>query len=439
MVPKVASSGRSFKGAAAYYLHDKKANTSERVAFTEAVNLPTCDGHRAIAHMIDTAEHASQLKAAAGLKAGRKLQKPVYAYSLSWHPDQNPTKADQIEAARQSLKALGVSDRQALIVSHNDEPHPHVHVIVNRVCPETGKAAKMDNDHLKLSQWAERYERENGGILCAARVENNDKRKRGYAKDKNKVSYGQWKAWKRAETKAFWDEYRADRATLSPIRTAQYDALWRQKDERFQLRRAEIKQLYKPIWRDVFKRQKEELRQFDSGLTGRLKWVMKQPRHKVLGALSAVVGRKDLRAEFIRDQEAERRTVAQQQKSRVADATREITKAWKYDRDQLKAMHRTEDEHAFEVIKSRVTETWRQPAPQQDQQRDKSATDFDMAKDRRQPENKPRRNSLEAFFGGDKAAIEKARQTQEERRQRNLKRKRQRGRDRDDGGREREP
>lgn len=438
MVPKVASSGRSFKGAAAYYLHDKKANTSERVTFTEAVNLPTCDERRAIAHMIDTAEHASQLKAAAGLKAGRRLQKPVYAYSLSWHPDQNPTKADQIEAARQSLKALGVSDRQALIVSHNDEPHPHVHVIVNRVCPETGKAAKMDNDHLKLSQWAERYERENGGILCVARVENNEQRKDGFTKD-GSMTRAQWAAWKKAETKAIWDEHRVDRATLSPARKAQYDTLWRQKDERFKLRRDEIKQLYKPIWRDVFKRQKEELQQFDSGLTGRLKWVMKQPRHKMLGALSAVVGKKDLRAEFIRHQEAERRGIANGQKSRVADATREITKAWKYDRDQLKEMHRAEDDHALEAVKSRVTETWQQPAPQQDQERDKSATDFDVAKDRRQPENKPRRNSLEAFFGGDKAAIEKARQKQEERRQRNLKRKRQRGRDRDDGGREREP
>ncbi|MBB4375253.1 hypothetical protein GGD63_008102 [Bradyrhizobium sp. cir1] len=43
MVPKVAGKGRSFMGAGMYYLHDKKAETSERVAFTYTVNLPTRD------------------------------------------------------------------------------------------------------------------------------------------------------------------------------------------------------------------------------------------------------------------------------------------------------------------------------------------------------------------------------------------------------------
>ena len=54
MVPKVTSAGRSFKGAARYYLHDKQADTSERVAFVETVNLPTNDPRRAVAHMVDT-------------------------------------------------------------------------------------------------------------------------------------------------------------------------------------------------------------------------------------------------------------------------------------------------------------------------------------------------------------------------------------------------
>ncbi|MGH1482973.1 MAG: relaxase/mobilization nuclease domain-containing protein [Geminicoccales bacterium] len=63
----------------------------------------------------------------AGIKAtGRKLEKPVYVYSLSWHPDEQPDKATMVEAARESLEALGVEDRQALIVCHNDEPHPQI-------------------------------------------------------------------------------------------------------------------------------------------------------------------------------------------------------------------------------------------------------------------------------------------------------------------------
>ncbi|EAP78471.1 NikB-like protein [Sulfitobacter sp. NAS-14.1] len=166
MVPKVAKSGASFKGAALYYLHDKQANTNERVAFTETVNLPTNDPDRAVAHMIDTAAHADDLKREAGLKAGRKLQKPVYAYSLAWHPTEAPTMVEQIAAAKQTLAVLGLSDRQALIVSHTDREHPHVHVIVNRVCPQTGRAAVTSKDRLKLSQWAEAYEKVHGpGVL----------------------------------------------------------------------------------------------------------------------------------------------------------------------------------------------------------------------------------------------------------------------------------
>ena len=43
-------------------------------------------------------------------------------------------------AAMASLKALGLERHQALIVSHRDG-QPHVHVIANRVDPESGKAA----------------------------------------------------------------------------------------------------------------------------------------------------------------------------------------------------------------------------------------------------------------------------------------------------------
>jgi len=52
MVPAITAGGRSFKGAALYYLHDKRQNgeaerfTSERIAWVETVNLPTGDPER---------------------------------------------------------------------------------------------------------------------------------------------------------------------------------------------------------------------------------------------------------------------------------------------------------------------------------------------------------------------------------------------------------
>ena len=106
--------------------------------------------------------------------AGRKAAKPVYHYALSWKPGETPDRA-----VDESLKKLGMEDRQALIVAHNDTPHRHVHVIANRVNPETGKAAKLGNDRLKLSRWAERWERERGQVKCPERAKNNAERAKG--------------------------------------------------------------------------------------------------------------------------------------------------------------------------------------------------------------------------------------------------------------------
>jgi hypothetical protein len=183
MVPAITEPGRSFKGAALYYLHDKRREgeaerlTSERVAWTHTVNLATDDPERAWRIMAHTAMNQAELKQQAGVKAtGRKLTNPVYAYSLAWHPEQRPDKDHMLSTALDSLKAQGLEEHQFIILAHGDEPQQHVHVIVNRVHPETGKAATLSNSKLKLSKWAEAYEKQHGKIYCNNRVENNQKR-----------------------------------------------------------------------------------------------------------------------------------------------------------------------------------------------------------------------------------------------------------------------
>jgi Relaxase/Mobilisation nuclease domain len=186
MVPAITAGGRSFRGAALYYLHDKRQPgeaerfTSGRVAWVETVNLPTGDPERAWKIMAHTALAQTEIKAAAGTKAtGRKLSKPVFAYSIAWHPGERPTKSEMMEAARSSLQAQGLEEHQAIILCHTDEPQAHVHIIVNRVHPATGKAATLSNSKLKLSQWAEAYERKRGKVYCPRRVSNNARRSQG--------------------------------------------------------------------------------------------------------------------------------------------------------------------------------------------------------------------------------------------------------------------
>ena len=414
MVPKVTSAGRSFKGAARYYLHDKQADTFERVAFVETVNLPTNDPRRAVAHMVDTATHADQLKQAAGIKGGRKLDKPVYTYALTWHPSENPTKAEQLEAARESLKVLGMADRQAIIIAHDDAAHPHVHVMVNRVCPETGRAASNSNDRLKLSEWAQAYEQERGQVFCDKRVENNAARQQGAWRKDSSDNRQVWLAWKKAQTRDLWDEFRSETADLKDARKGQYQALWEQKENRFATRRAEVKDLYKPQWRDVFKRQREQLRDHDRSMIARIKNARRVGNAGLLGMFRAVVNDADLRQQLVAFQEQERKDLAARQGQTIRDAGREATKAYKYDRDALRASHKVEDDRRYQEAKDKSQAIWGRP---QGAEKDfQQANDQTAEQPQEQTEKRARRSASEVM--AEKRSRSRGRTRERERRPR---------------------
>ena len=199
MVAKAHGGGTSFGGVAAYCLKldretldaERKARErpglvcqpvepSARVEWSEIRNLATTDVRRAARQMAATTQYAGELKRlAGGSQAGRPLAKPVYHYTLSWAEDERPDRAQMSRAVDESLKALGMEDRQAFVVAHNDTQHRHLHVVVNRVSAENGRAASRGNDRLKLSRWAERWEREQGRIRCGRRVEHNRRREAG--------------------------------------------------------------------------------------------------------------------------------------------------------------------------------------------------------------------------------------------------------------------
>ncbi len=181
MVPRIAKSGHSFKGAGLYYLHDKQAKTKDRVAWTQTHNLPTNDADKAFGWMAHTAMNANRLKYKAGVvPTGRKTTAGVvYSYSLAWHPEQTPDKQTMLDAAYETLNLLKLSDHEAVFVAHNDTAHPHVHIICNLIHPEHGKKAVPSYDRLIMSAWAEQLERNDGQILCEQRVINNEMRRNG--------------------------------------------------------------------------------------------------------------------------------------------------------------------------------------------------------------------------------------------------------------------
>lgn len=197
MIVRISKNGRSFKGAAAYYLHDKAADpetpkhlkptSDDRVAFISTRNLVFDDPRQATAEMIRTANAQNELKRANGISlAGRKCAEPVKTLSLSWHPDEKPTPVQMIETADRYLRHMGWHEHQALIIGHDDTAHPHVHISVNRVHPETGRVLDDRLEYKRSQSWALEYEKEMGRIWCEARIENHKARgENDYARTAN--------------------------------------------------------------------------------------------------------------------------------------------------------------------------------------------------------------------------------------------------------------
>ena len=184
MIARIAGRGHSFKGAGMYYLHDKEAQTAERVEWTQARNMPVNDNTAAINWMAYTAMNTEKLKQESGVPlTGRKREKGVvYTFSLSWSPEEKPDKVLMIKSADETLELLGLKDHQSLIVAHNDTKHPHVHVICNLINPNDGRMHDPDwGSKLKMSEWALKHEFENGKVYCQQREENIAKRREGKA------------------------------------------------------------------------------------------------------------------------------------------------------------------------------------------------------------------------------------------------------------------
>jgi hypothetical protein len=258
VVPKIAKRGGSFKGAAAYYLHDKGAETNRRVAFCQTENLPVAEPELAWRWMAFTAKHAGILKADARVApTGRKMQKPVYTLSLSWSPEESPSRAEMIAAAHSALQAVGLSKCQTLLVAHNDEPHPHIHAIVNLVDPDTGKVRDPGLDRRKLSRWAEDYEKAQGKVRCEQRVENNARRDKGeLVKDRQSKTRQDIDQEKWIEGRILAERQRRQLEGQEKDRGALKDRA----REDAQAIRAHVKAHFRPEWAAYFKQKREDAR-----------------------------------------------------------------------------------------------------------------------------------------------------------------------------------
>ena len=95
---------------------------------------------------IDTA--AAEMKGVESLNP--RCNDAVFHYELAWPPGERPSRAEWIDSALYTLNQLGFKEHQYVLVAHEDKKHFHIHVMVNRVHPETYKAHTPHRDWITL-------------------------------------------------------------------------------------------------------------------------------------------------------------------------------------------------------------------------------------------------------------------------------------------------
>ena len=201
MIIKPVSTGRGVAGLFSY-LGDSQTTTDlqigsddeilfgKRVQWQETCGgTPTPDLKLCILMMRNRVTDAEILKERAGASTrGRKLTKPFAHFCASWPPGETPTRAEQRELIDRTLNALKLHDHLAFAVAHADTEHFHIHLVVCRVHPETGRAADIGRSGLRLSRVAEEWEREHGGIRIQNRVDRREAREKFSADIKTRMA-----------------------------------------------------------------------------------------------------------------------------------------------------------------------------------------------------------------------------------------------------------
>jgi relaxase-like protein len=123
----MSSSAKSFGALAHYLANGRSGNEPERVAWSASRNLPTAEPELAGKIMRATASQ------------NVRVAQPGYHVALSFDPGDAVDRATMERVADRTIAALGLTGHQALIVCHRDRDHPHMHLLINRVHPETGR------------------------------------------------------------------------------------------------------------------------------------------------------------------------------------------------------------------------------------------------------------------------------------------------------------
>jgi hypothetical protein len=121
-----------------------------RVAWTHTRNLFEREPAAIAQEMADAA------------RLSERTEKPVYHLVLGYAIGDDPSPAAMRELAGEVLEDLGLGAHQAYVVAHANSQAPHMHLIVNRVHPDTGQAWNAWRDRYRIRRLLVEQEKERG-------------------------------------------------------------------------------------------------------------------------------------------------------------------------------------------------------------------------------------------------------------------------------------
>jgi hypothetical protein len=143
--------GSSFRALKTYLGYKKDTKTGELIRRSELVISDA---------LLDENTAQAEMKAVAS--ENLRVKDPVYHYQLCWQEGERPSKVQWTEAAEKSIRSLGFQEHQYIIAPHTDTDHFHVHIMLNRVHPETYRAHYPAFSKRTLDQTIREIEAEHG-------------------------------------------------------------------------------------------------------------------------------------------------------------------------------------------------------------------------------------------------------------------------------------
>ena len=168
MIPKIKS-GKDFSGVLEYALKEEK-----HAEILDKNMFGTTPGEL---------DKEFRIGAAINTRAEKKMKHIILSFADGDRPQLDPEKMTEI--SREFLHGMGYRSNQYVTVRHNDNGHEHLHMVVNRISTDDGKAVKDGNEKYKGSRIARQLEKKYG--LTITPSEKQDKENRPESKEEREM------------------------------------------------------------------------------------------------------------------------------------------------------------------------------------------------------------------------------------------------------------